>query len=107
MSVVSSRLRERVTIQQLSVAADGYGGQTRSWVTLATVFAEVEPVYSIQSEKEVADQRIANAGYRVWIRLRTDVTASMRIQWKSHVLTIHSLHEQGELLSILTYEENL
>ena len=107
MSVYSSQLRERVTIQQLSVADDGYGGQTQSWVTLATVFAQVQPVYSLQGERAMADQRQSTSGYRVLIRARTDVAASMRLIWKTHTLLIHSIHEQGELTSILTYEENL
>lgn len=107
MSVLSSDLRERVTIQQLSVVDDGYGGQTQSWVTLATVFAQVLPVYSIQGEDEFADQRQSRSGYRVLIRMRTDLAASMRILWKTHTLLIHSIHEQGELTSILTYEENV
>lgn len=104
---LSSKLRERVVIQQLSKTSDGYGGQTQSWVTLATVFAEVQPLYSIQGEREVADERTSNAGYRVNIRVRTDLDASMRIIWKTHTLLIHSLHEVGEMTSILTYEENI
>lgn len=104
---VASTLKERVTIQQLSVTDDGYGGQTQSWATLATVFAQVEPIYVALNEREVAQQRNASAGYRVRIRLRNDVDAAMRLIWKTHTLLIHSLHEQGELLSILTYEESV
>ncbi|MDX2095169.1 MAG: phage head closure protein [Alphaproteobacteria bacterium] len=103
----ASLLRERVRIEQLVAGDDGYGGQVLNWGELATVFAQVEPIFIGQSERASADQRSANAGYRVRIRLRTDLDASMRIVWKSHVLSIHSLHEQGEILSILTYEENL
>lgn len=104
---LSSTLRERVTIQQLSATNDGYGGRTQSWVTLATVFAQVQPLYSITGERAMADERTATAGYRVNIRARTDIAASMRILWKTHTLLIHSIHEQGEITSILTYEENL
>jgi SPP1 family predicted phage head-tail adaptor len=104
---VASLLRERVRIEQLASSDDGYGGRNLVWSELATVFAQVEPIYVGQNEREIADQRSANAGYRVRIRLRTDIEASMRIVWKAHILMIHSLHEQGEILSILTYEENL
>lgn len=104
---VASLLRERVTIQQLVQSDDGYGGKTASWTELATVFAQVEPVFVSQSEHLVADQVTAYAGYRVRVRMRSDVTASMQVIWKTHTLKIHSLHEQGEVLSILTYEENL
>lgn len=104
---VASLLRERVRIEQLVMTDDGCGGQTHNWSELATAFAQVEPIYVGQTERAVADQRSANAGYRVRIRLRSDVEASMRVIWKNHVLAIHSLHEQGEILSILTYEENV
>ena len=102
---VASLLRDRVTIQYQSVSEDGYGGQVVSWVELATVFAQVESLFS-GGDSIVGNQRNANSAYRVSVRVRTDVDASMRILWKTHTLTIHSLHEQGEILSILTYEEH-
>lgn len=104
---IASLLRERVRIEMPLAIDDGYGGKAILWSPLATVFAQVEPIFVGQMERTVADQRSANAGYRVRMRLRTDVEASMRIIWKNHTLVIHSLHEQGEILSILTYEENL
>ena len=104
---VASLLRERVRIEQLTRSDDGYGGSTASWGELATVFAQVEPILSSSNESASAGQRSAYAGYRVRVRMRSDVDASMRIIWKTHTLTIHSLHEQGEILSILTYEENV
>ncbi len=106
MSIIS-QLRERVRIEQPVVVADGFGGQTTSWSTLETVFAQVDPLNLGQGERSIAEQRTATAGYRVRIRMRSDLNASMRLVWKTHVLTIHSLHEQGETLSILTYEEQL
>lgn len=104
---VASLLRERVRIERLVASDDGFGGRTLNWSELATVFAQVEPIYVGQNEREIADQRSASAGYRVRVRIRNDVEASMRIVWKNHILAIHSLHEQGEILSILTYEESI
>lgn len=104
---IASLLRERVRIEYLASTDDGYGGQTSTWTELATVFAQVEPLYVGQGERSVADQRSAYAGYRVRVRMRGDVDAAMRLVWKTHILTIHSIHEQGAILSILTYEEHL
>ncbi|MES2983913.1 MAG: phage head closure protein [Pseudomonadota bacterium] len=104
---LASQLTERVSIQQQVRVDDGYGGQTVSWSELANVFANVTPVYVSDSERVIGDQLNARAGYRVKVRLRTDIKASMRVVWKSRTLVIHSLHETGEALSILTYEENL
>ena len=104
---VASQLRERVRIERPVTTDDEYGGKTVIWEELATVFAQVNPVYAAITERVIGEQREANAGYRVLIRQRTDLTAAMRIVWKSHTLFIHSLHESGEILNILSYEENL
>ena len=104
----ASLLSERVTIEQPTQTDDGYGGKSISWAELATCFAQVEPVLSnAQSEQVIGGQVSAYTGYRITVRVRTDVTAAMRILWKTHTLQIHSLHEQGEVLSILAYEENV
>lgn len=104
---LASQLTQRVRIERLQGVDDGYGGKTTSWVEMATVFAEVKPVFGAVHERVVGEQLAANAGYRVMIRARTDVTAAMRILWKSHVLLIHSLHEGDAILNILCYEESV
>lgn len=104
---LASELRERVRIERPVTADDGYGGKSVTWSELATVFAEVKPLIGILNERLVGEQRTANAGYRVAIRYRSDVTAAMRLVWKSHILLIHSLHEMETTLSMLTYEEAL
>lgn len=104
---LASELKERVRIEQQSTTTDEFGGQSIGWSELATVFAAVEPVQNTVREREVAGQVSAIAGYRVRIRLRGDVDASMRLIWKGHTLGIHSLHETPTTLELLTYEENL
>lgn len=105
----ASDLKERVRIERPVATDDGYGGKTITWTELATVFAEVKPVQGAITERErlVADQRNAYSGYRVAVRLRTDVTAAMRVIWKTRTLLIHSLHEREVYLSMLCYEENV
>jgi SPP1 family predicted phage head-tail adaptor len=102
----ASQMTERVTIQYPAMSDDGYGGKTILWTDLATLSAQVVPVYVGISERVIAEKPSATAGYRINIRVRSDVTAAMRIVWKSHTLAIHSLHETDHMLSILTYEEN-
>ena len=104
---LASQLTEWVTIEQPGESDDGYGGKTISWSELATVYAQVKPILSTSPERLVAAQANTMAGYWVTIRLRSDVAVGMRIVWKSHALTIHSLHENSTTLSILTYEENV
>lgn len=104
---IASRLTERVTIEQRSTTADAFGGQIVSWETLATVFAEVEALAQTVRERSLADQVKAVAGYRVRLRYRDDVDASMRLQWRGRVLQLHALHVQGELMECLAYEEQV
>ena len=105
--ILPSQLNEPVCIQQQSTTEDGYGGVTVTWVTLATVFAQVTPLLTTVNQRVIADQLQSNAGYRVVIRLRTDITSAMRIVWKTHTLLIHSLHETDTTLTMLTYEEQV
>ena len=107
MSSVSSKLRERVTIDVPEFAEDGFGGTLGGWRIHATMFAGVTPILGVARESLFAERRNARAGYRVTIRYRSDITEDMCISWKNHVLYIHSRHEEGELLHLLTYEENV
>jgi SPP1 family predicted phage head-tail adaptor len=107
MSGLASRLRERVTIEEQQTADDGFGGKAVSWTALATVFAQVEPIQQNVRERSLAEQLQPVAGYRVHIRARSDIDASMRLLWKMRVLQIHSLHEQDGVMQLLTYEEQV
>lgn len=100
-------LNQRVTIEHAVRVADGLGGEQVHWEALASCFAEVVPVNSVLRERNVADQVTAMAGYRVRLRTRDDVDASMRVQWRGHVLHIHALHDDGAMMTLLTYEEQV
>lgn len=102
----ASELNQRIRIEKPITTSDGYGGAVPGWVEVASIFAAVEPMYVGQGERVEAGRRAGSAGYRVRIRARRDITAAMRIIWKTHTLSIHSIHDQGELLNLLTYEEN-
>ncbi len=107
MNGIVSQLTERVTIQQAVATADAFGGRSITWSTLASVFAHVQPVKQTTRERSLADQANALAAYRVRMRYRSDVNASMRLQWRQHQLQIHTLHEADGMLELLTYEEHV
>lgn len=107
MNRLANRLRERVTIEQPQTTDDGFGGKIVSWGHVATVFAEVAPMQQALRERSIAEQVRAIAGYRVTIRTRNDLDASMRLVWKSRHLQIHSLHEAEGTLELVTYEEQV
>jgi SPP1 family predicted phage head-tail adaptor len=102
----ASRLNQRVVIEAPTRDVDELGGGDISWETLTELWAEILPINQFR-EREQAGQVAASTSYRVRLRKRTDIDATMRIQWNGHVLLIHSLHEQDAILELLTYEEAL
>ncbi|HYH39919.1 MAG TPA: phage head closure protein [Azospirillum sp.] len=86
-------LDQRVTIQSETRADDGYGGSTLAWSTVATVWAQVWPVSG--KERVQAQQIEAPAMYRCKIRRRGDVTAGMRVVWRSVAYNIRFVADAG------------
>lgn len=89
-------LRHRVTVQRNTTAADGKGGQTSSWGTLATVWASVEPMRG--NERQMASVMTSEVAYRVRTRVRSDITLAPkdRIVWDSKTLEIQAVtNEHG------------
>lgn len=72
----AGKLDQRVTIQSATIARDSYGNEVRTWSTLATVWAEVEPL--VGREFMEGRQVESEVTTRIRIRYRTDLTTAMR-----------------------------
>ena len=92
--MLAPRLKQRVTIEQQSLTPDGLGGATRSWSTLATVWAEVVPMSG--REALFAFRLESPVTHRVTMRYRADVKADMRLNYESRILTIRAVINRGE-----------
>jgi SPP1 family predicted phage head-tail adaptor len=75
--VQSGRLRHRVTIQSATETRDAVGAVTKTWATLASVWASVEPLGG--REFFSASQVQSDVTTRIRIRYRADVTEKMRV----------------------------
>lgn len=74
----AGKLDRYVTIQQFASSRDAtYGSETKTWSTLAQVWARVEDVSG--REFFAAKQRGGDTMVKVIIRHRTDVTRLMRL----------------------------
>lgn len=93
---LASRLKQRITIEQPTESADGAGGTTRSWSTLATVWAELVPLRSGRGESLVNRQLTAEVTHRITIRYRADVTTAMRVSYGGRVFNIRKVTNVGE-----------
>ena len=84
-------LRHRLTLEEPVETPDGAGGMTRTYETLATLWAKVEPVSS--REQVVASAPGATITHRIVIRRRDDVTTRHRFRLGMRVYRIVTLRE--------------
>lgn len=83
------KMRERVTLQQETPTADGYGGYANSWTDVATVWAKVEPLTGREQIEASKLQGVVTT--RVIIRYRDDVVPGMRLTWGSKNYNIRAV----------------
>lgn len=93
-------LRERVNLQRAELVRDPDGGMMETWVTVATVFARLEPV---KSQDEVIGGGIrATEAMLVHIRHREDVATDWRVQWQDRAYDVDGIRNLDERRQYLT-----
>lgn len=100
-------LNRYVTLQELSASRDAFGAEILTWVTLAAVWAQIEPLSG--GEAYVSDKIQSQATHRFTIYYRSDVTAEHRVIYGGYAYDILlvqeiGLHEGLELLVQWTNE---
>lgn len=83
------RMKFRVEIQSRTGVADGMGGQTVSWTTTATVWADIQPLSMI--ERTQADRLLGDATHKLIIRNRALAPTTQRILYGSRQFNIVSI----------------
>lgn len=87
------KLDQRIVIQSASEAVGSMGDVSKSWSTLATVWAAVAPA---TGREALTDDRTAATGQtKFTIRNRSDVTEAMRITWGGDTYNIRSVNRAG------------
>jgi SPP1 family predicted phage head-tail adaptor len=80
-------MKQRVTIQYYSLSSDGMGGNTRTWNTLGTVWANVMPLSGSEA-LEVGGLK-GNTKYKIRTRYRDDfVSAGYSRDTYDHLLRL-------------------
>lgn len=89
------KLRNRVDLQRVTVTTDSHGDQIKTWATLATVWASVEPLSG--REFLQASQVASDVTVRIKIRGRSDITLTPkdRVQFGSRVFDIRHVIDWG------------
>ncbi|MGH1350003.1 MAG: phage head closure protein [Methyloligellaceae bacterium] len=90
------QIRHRIALQALILTDDGFGGQTRSWQQIATLWASLRPKSTREYSKETinAEQLQSTIIYEITIRHRTDITPQMRIIFGSRKFNILSAFDK-------------
>lgn len=92
-------LRHRITLQKRDATLDDFGQLNPTWLDMATLWAEVEPLSGM--EKQHAMQVNADITLRVTVRYHPvfsnpSAADSWRILHKGRILKVHYLHNEDE-----------
>lgn len=93
------RLDQRIAIQRVTLTADGMGGSTETWATLATVWASMRAVGG--SEGYEAMRQTGKARYSAVIRWQGDANGQPkftnldRVIWRSREYAIDAVLPKG------------
>lgn len=89
-------LRKQVAIQQEQQTSDNAGGYALAWITLATVWADINPVSG--NKIYVSEHLEGHVTHRVMMRWRSDlaITADMRLVYNNRAFNIRAVMNQDE-----------
>ena len=100
-----NRFRHRAEVQEVTETQDDFGDPVKTWATVSTVPAAIEPMQGSESFR--SDQEIAKRPVRVLIRYRSDVTVEHRIKFGSRFFEIQSVTDpdfRGRVLELMCEE---
>jgi SPP1 family predicted phage head-tail adaptor len=85
----AGQLDRRITIQSYTTTTDAFGQKTKSFGTLANVWAKV--VEKVGDEGENGDMISATKRVDFFIRFRSDINEQMRITYNNETYKIHAI----------------
>lgn len=105
----TGKLRNRVSVKELSTTPDGAGGTTTTWTEILETWANVKPMKG-QRLLEYG-QLVQGTPYDVTLRFREDISVSknLRIDFKGKEMILHSVinkDEFGKELNIVAYTKS-
>lgn len=92
-------LNRRIKIQRPSTIKDSLGAPSRSWIDVATVWAEIQPLSG--REAIIASRISAEISHQITVRYQAifdspQQVAQMRVLYKSRIFNIHSALNEDE-----------
>jgi SPP1 family predicted phage head-tail adaptor len=87
-------LRQRLVLEEAQRVSDDAGGFTETWVTVATVWAAIEPAGG--GEGVEAGRLAGHVSHAVHLRYRADVMPALRFRLGTRVFHILAVLDEGE-----------
>lgn len=87
-------LRHRLTLEERQQTADGAGGFTTSWVSVADLWAKLTPAGGAEGVE--AGRLAGKSAFEIVIRYRPGVGPAMRFRFGTRVFEILSAANVGE-----------
>jgi SPP1 family predicted phage head-tail adaptor len=87
-------LRHRVTLESAAGTADGAGGATIVWDTVATLWANLAPAAA--GERIVAGHFTGVVTHEITFRWRADIAGGMRVSFRGRSFRILAVHDPDE-----------
>lgn len=93
------RLSVRLNLQRDSEPADGAGGYSTSFVTVADVWAQISPVSADAASRAATFNN--DITHVITVRWRNDLAAGMRFRKGARVFEIRAVHDPDETARFL------
>ena len=88
------RLRKRVVLETSVDTPDGAGGFSRSWVSGATLAADIAPVRA--NDSEFGEGHAGLVTHLIIIRGRSDIASGDRFRLGARIFEIRAIHDRDE-----------
>lgn len=83
------RLRYKVALQKATDTADGGGGRSQVFNTIAELFADIRPTGGDETDRQGKVQ--PKTQYKIIIRHRADISTDYRISYDSRIFQIQNI----------------
>ena len=97
--VSAGMLTRRIQIERPSTLKDSLGAPSRTWIHVATVWADISPLSG--REAVIANRISAEVTHQITVRCQSvfdnpQLVAQMRVLYKSRIFNIHSALNEDE-----------
>ncbi len=97
--ISAGMLTRRIKIQRPSTVKDSVGAPCRSWLDVATVWADIQPLSG--KEAVIANRISAELSHQIIVRYQSlfdnpQQVAQMRVLYKARIFNIHSALNEDE-----------